>query len=387
MSDPILTTRVASRAFDVAGAMRWVKATEGKGVGRQVAEMATLAVRQSLTPKEYYLNGLFARGFSPDDRRTFVSDASSARLNRRLNASTMWVQSALMSDKVLLGFVLEMLGLPMPRLKAHFSTVTRLAAPATLRDAAEVMAFLRTPGALPAFGKPVVGSRAVGAASFLSLAEDGEAVLLGDGRTVPLAALAAEITRSFPEGYIFQDLKRHGPEMAALVGPTIAMARIVTVQSEAGPEVLYALIRFPAPGAMVDAVLGGRNMVAHLDRETGRILRVQDMFRMSVSDLEVHPVTGARLPGFVLPHWSECLRLALQGHAGLAEHGLLGWDIGLSETGPVVTEVNPNPHGDIYQRSSRRGLLSPDLKPQIDAALRFAAARTAAKKAEAARWT
>ena len=386
MHDAFLTKSVAKPGFDVGQAMRWAKATTGKGIARQLAEIARLAILRSMPPLDYYLYGLFAPDLSAKERGAFLSDTASMRLNRRLNDKRMSGQLELLRDKVLAGFVLQALGLPMPRLKAHFSTVTRLAEPATMGTVEEIVAFFHTPGALPAFGKPVMGSRALGAASFLELADDGRAVLLGDGRKVPLAALAADIAASYPDGYIFQELMRHGPEMAALAGPTIGMARIVTVQSDDGPQVLYALIRFPAPGAMVDAKVGGRNMVAHLDRETGRILRVQDMYRMSVSEVELHPETGARLPGFVLPHWPECLRLALQGHAGLPGLGLLGWDIGLSESGPMVTEANSNPHGDIYQRAARRGLLNPDIKPQIDAAQRFCTARVAMMKAAAARW-
>ncbi len=381
--ETILSSHADTRAFDVAQAIRWVQSTYGKSVGRQMAEMGRAALRQQIKPMDFLLCGLFAPDMTASSRSAFISDKAVTRLNTRLNALGIKTHAALLGDKILLDFVLRRLGLPMPRLKAHVSTQTRLAEPATISTPEGLIAFLRSPGALPAFGKPVFGSLALGAASFTGLAENGQAITLGDGRAVPLTALASEIFARYPEGYIFQDLMQHGLEMEALSGPTIAMARIVTVQSAKGPQVLYGVLRLPAVGAMVDATLAGRSMAAWIEPETGRILRVQDMYRMSVTELEAHPVTGARFAGFVVPQWKECCDLVLQGHAGLPDYGILGWDVGVAASGPVVTEVNTNPRSGIFQRASRQGFMNPAFRIQLDAAQTYISNRMAAKKARA----
>jgi glutathione synthase/RimK-type ligase-like ATP-grasp enzyme len=158
------------------------------------------------------------------------------------------------------------------------------------------------------------------------------------------------------------------------VGPTAATLRLVTIRAGAEPELLYAAMRLPAPGAMFDEAIAGRIVFANIDPESGRIRRAQDSFRMAMaSSLETHPATGRPLPGLALPHFRDAVIISLKAHAAFPGHALLGWDIFLTDRGPVLNEANSNPFRMIYQRAAGHGLLNPDLAPKIEAAL--AAAR------------
>ncbi len=381
MPGTILTTAPVRRHFDIPQALAWVKATHGKGKLRQLAEMAGLAARSAFAPKDYYLYGLFSPDLSADDRAAFLSIPQSNKLNARLSPKDALTQNGLLGDKLLAGLAMQALGLPMPRLLAHAAALVRITAPATLTTPGAIADFLRSPGALPCFGKPVHGSLGVGGAIFSALTPDGRNVILGDGREVAVDAVAAEVLHHFPEGYLFQELLQNAPDLAARFGPVLAILRVTTVQSRAGPQVLYVLLRIPGPGSMVDSTTGGRMMLGAVEPATGRLLQVQDMFRIGGRHVEAHPVTGSAMAGTLLQGVDEAIRLASTGHAAFAEHGVLGWDFGLTARGAVALEANTNPQHYLYQRAANRGVMNPALRPAIDAALAFAAARQAEARA------
>ncbi len=375
----VLIHKMPSRKLDFAKAMRWVQATHGKGPYRQVTEIGRLAVQGWITPTDYYFYSLFDPALSHDERRAFLSDRASYDLNMSLNPLSLRTQNALIADKMFSAFLFDRLGLPTPRMLGHASTLFHFDDPGTLTTPDAVLEFLQTPGNLPCFGKPVHSSRGFGAASYAAISEDGETLTLGDGRAVSARRLVDEIFAFYPDGYVFQEMLQHGDVLAALVGKTAASLRIVTIQDAAGPTALYGVFRLPAKGAMTDGYIAGQTMVAMLDMASGSITRVQSMYRFSGRDEATYPVTGAVLAGVTLADWDESLKLAVKGHWGLAEHGLLGWDMLLTEHGPVVTEVNTNPLHMVYQRAANRGLMNPDLLPAITRAKDFVAARQAAR--------
>ena len=370
-----LSARVPDRGFAFAQALRWVRQREGKSALRQTAELLWLSSTRKFRPDEYYLLGLFRRDLGPAGLRAFVSQRESNAFNLALNGPALVARSAMVNDKLLCGFAFQAVGLPVPRLIGHASTLFRFRQPRTATTPDALVDLWRAPGTLPCFGKPVHSSRALGAASLMAISDDGGTVTLGDGRAVPALALAQEILSDHGDGYLFQELVTNERTLAEAIGPTVAGVRIVTVQTASGPRPLYAALRIPAPGAMSDAILGGRQVRAAVDIATGRIIRAQDMFRMSVIDQETHPVTGAVLPGLQLPHWPAAIEAALGGHQVFAGAGVLGWDVMLTDRGPVLCEANANPLHETYQRPFGRGLLNPDLMPLIDEARAFVARR------------
>ncbi len=70
--------------------------------------------------------------------------------------------------------------------------------------------------------------------------------------------------------------------------------------------------------------------------------------------LRYHPDTGERLVGKTIPHWAEVLRVSRRA-AEVLPMKYLGVDISLTETGPVLLEVNVRPGLEI-QNANKGGL-------------------------------
>lgn len=366
----ILTTKPAPRNLDIAQSLRWVRATYSIGAARQAFEIAALAYsRQRLGPKDYFLQGLFRREIGPAERASYVSDISSEALNFRLAPRSRFSQHDLLRNKVLTGLLLDRLGLPTPPILALHGAHYAVPGLRQLADPAAIAGFLGDGANLPCFGKPVVASSGVGGAAVLGAEDAGRQLRLGDGRIVATADLATEIARHFPKGYLFQPLIRQHPDIEAYNGPAVGVLRLVTLRGEAGPEPLYGVLRMPPKGAMSDGVIGRPNAHALIDIDSGRALRAQDIARFCTTELTHSLATGKPISDLRLPDLPEAIRVALAAHGALPAHGVLGFDIALGRDGPLINEINTLTSHGIYQRAADRGVLNPDFRPRIEAAI------------------
>lgn len=64
---------------------------------------------------------------------------------------------------------------------------------------------------------------------------------------------------------------------------------------------------------------------------------------------EVHPVTNTKIVGFKIPYFKEALDMVIKASKVIPEVGLVGWDISITNNGPVMIEGNQLPGYDIYQ--------------------------------------
>lgn len=64
-----------------------------------------------------------------------------------------------------------------------------------------------------------------------------------------------------------------------------------------------------------------------------------------------HPITGTEIVGFKVPMFSEAVALVRRAAEVIPEIGYVGWDVGISENGPVIIEGNSYP-GVFQKRAS-----------------------------------
>lgn len=363
---------------DVPAVSARVKAITGKGSFRQSAEILRFMFGpQRMQVPDYYQYGLWRTELSACEGAAFLSEAGSTALNLRLSPLNRMCLHGLMTNKLLTGLTLRSAGLPAQRPRAVFGVGLAIPGSDWLTSASEISAWLRRDGSLPVFGKPAHSSLCIGVASYLALTDQGQSVLLGDGRTVSVDAVATEIATYFARGYLFEPLIQQHADVEAFIGPAVGALRVVTLREPEGIRVLYVAQRLPAVGAMTDgAQLNAPFSEAQIDCNTGRIIRVQDMDQLPPDHLTVSNTTGKAFGDVVLSFFKESLQIARDAHSLFAEAGILGFDIALSKDGPLINEINSNPHHSIYQRSGDRGLMNPDLRPRLEVALALAKVRS-----------
>lgn len=152
-------------------------------------------------------------------------------------------------------------------------------------------------------------------------------------------------------------LKNH-PEVADLSCDAVSTCRVVTLLNEEDqPEVTVAVFRMAArKGKIVDNIHKG-GIAAPIDIETGTLGKATNLGKEAgLGRLSTHPVTGGIIEGRTLPHWDEIVALAIKAHECFRPRVIVGWDICITDRGPVIIEGNAQPCVDLAQRPHNQPL-------------------------------
>lgn len=351
---------------------------------KQFREFTSLFIGPTkLQASEYYAAGLFRSDLTKEQKKQFVGVKSTRALNDRLSPSNIARISYFLDNKVLYPALLEKLGLSTTTLQAVVSKTHRFGELKTLRSIEEIEGFLSSEARFPLFGKPIGGSKSVGTALFSSIDLDTQTIVLGNGNKTTVTELAREIFKEFSAGFAFQTAVIQHDALNAIIGSAIGTVRVVTLMENGAPQVLYTVWKIPAPKAMSDNYWQKESMIAEVESTSGQIKQVRRGIGMEVEQIEIHPVSAAKLVGFVLPHWEDIKSLAKKCHSLTPENGILGWDIAVTPDGPIVIECNTNPFHSLYQAATGRGILSAEFSAKFAKVFSRNEAITNAQKAAA----
>ena len=121
---------------------------------------------------------------------------------------------------------------------------------------------------------------------------------------------------------------------------------MVTLSANGKSEIFYAAIRIGNGDFIVDNLNNG-GMAAPVDVKTGKLTHVA--FDKNQQLFEVHPNTNKQIKGFQIPFWKESVEMVLEAAKEIPEVGYVGWDVSITENGPLLIEGNPFPGHDIIQ--------------------------------------
>ncbi len=136
------------------------------------------------------------------------------------------------------------------------------------------------------------------------------------------------------------------PDLQTINPYSVNTLRVITIYSGGKGNVVCAFIRIGNGGRPVDNINAG-GMCAPIDLETGAIAKVgYDKDRITY---ETHPLTGAPILGAIIPLWKEVVEFV--DNCAQVTPGLryVGWDVAVTEKGPVLVEANELPGHDILQ--------------------------------------
>ncbi len=355
---------------------------------RQFREMVSLNWGPGkLAMHEYYSSGAFDPKLSAAQKREFVGETASRKLNRRLSPIRKTPSRSFIRDKVMYSALLEQLGLRTTKTQAVVLRDRSYGNIPALRDIEDIKEFLVNTAVYPIFGKPVEGSKSVGSALIEDIDRSAGVLLLANGKKVDVATFANETYNDFDKGFIFQSAVQQHPDMRKMTGKAVGTLRVVTIRDETGVEPLYSAWKIPAPTAMSDNFWQPGSMVAEVDISTGKLVRCKRGSGVKAEWIDAHPVNGEVFAGYQIPHWEAVKKLVAQAHDLFPEFGVFGWDIAVTPDGPLIIECNANPFHTLYQLATGRGILNEDFKPRFDAVAIHSATRlkTTFREARAAR--
>lgn len=274
-------------------------------------------------------------GIRPWDQQ-LTGPAAFAGLSDRETA-IFWVNLARVEDR--------RLALNKPALSEKLAD-RGLPVPTTLAILGEdqVKALHDWPWQTPVFIKLAAGSTAQGAMVVFPAAEENSLIFISDGSPLP-ERITAETARSRLSALarngriLIQHFLHPAEDLRAPFPGCTPELRLTTARYPGGPaRVIAAFVKIQAPQAYTTTSLSGA-LIVPINPETGT-MGLGQFLHSPGAGLTTVPWSGASLPGHRLSGYAEAAQLVEQGSTLLPSLAVIGWDVLLTDCGPVILEAN-----------------------------------------------
>lgn len=342
---------------------------------RVLLEQATLYNKYGLNQEAYYHYRLYepTRSMEAKGRYLSYSGSRNHRLCTLLNPPRY---RSLYDNKLIFNRFFGALGLPLARILAvYYPRPAHTADGYVLGNVEQLERRLVEIGEDGFVIKPMEGIQGHRILVFTGRADDSRRIfktLAGErydaAGIIAYAADTAELVAhnpgADPHGFLVEERIRPHPDLAAFVGPTLCTVRVQTLIARDGlPRILAAVFKLQPGTSGVDHLMYG-GVGCWVDQDTGTLgrgrTRVNDEYTTTI------PGTDRSFVGFRLPGWEESRQLALKAAAAFPWARSIGWDIGISDRGPVVIEGNERWSPSLIQMPAPDGLYTGELKAVVD---------------------
>ena len=167
--------------------------------------------------------------------------------------------------------------------------------------------------------------------------QDGDAILVRfDGQDLLLSSVLGE------DALIFESVVCQTKQLSAFNASSVNTVRFMTtLWPDGSAKVIATWFKVGRAGRCVDNAGNGGNVDAAVDVETGRIYNVVEFSGWRKDkEIEYHPDSGSRIDGVIIENWSAIKEEVQQFQQAFPYCKAAGWDIAITDAGPVVVEVN-----------------------------------------------
>ena len=140
----------------------------------------------------------------------------------------------------------------------------------------------------------------------------------------------------------------------------LSTVRICTVRKGGEIKVIGSCLRIIVGDSETDNFTHGSsgNLVGAIDSDTGELIGVRASRSRTwpkMTDVLAHPRTGKTIVGVQLPYWREVVELVTKAHHSIESLYTVGWDVAITDDGPVIVEANWRYDIDILQVAYKKG--------------------------------
>ncbi|MGF1630364.1 MAG: sugar-transfer associated ATP-grasp domain-containing protein [Kiloniellaceae bacterium] len=318
------------------------------------AEQLRLLWSNRITAKDYYKFGLFDRSMPLASKRSYVGEFQPWKILAPVNARQF---HDLTDNKLRFHAYAAEAGLPIADKLATVSVSDSGLRVPDLNTETELGTWLTENAIADVFLKPVEGLMGTGV---LSLGEriDGQDCWrsLPGGETIDVAGIWAHCTRQRRHGGMIVERRlRPHPDLARVMPNVLHTVRVVTYL-EPEPTIVDAVLRVGRGNAAADNMHAG-GIAVPIDLATGQCGQGTLIVDGRPQFIDAHPLTGHRITGMFLPDWPQVLALSSAAARKFDIQKSLGWDIGLTDAGPMLVEGNWRYDVGLHQVARRQGIL------------------------------
>ena len=146
--------------------------------------------------------------------------------------------------------------------------------------------------------------------------------------------------------YLLEEAVIQHIEMNRLAQKSVNTIRVVTLVKEGAVHVMYALVRMGSGESHVDNISSG-GMYAPVGEDG--IISAPAFCDKTGEYYDLHPATGTRMEGFVIPRFDEAINMVKSAALRVPGVRYVGWDVAISRDGPLLIEGNTIPSYDMCQ--------------------------------------
>lgn len=157
-----------------------------------------------------------------------------------------------------------------------------------------------------------------------------------DGVILQLSSILGE------ESLVFESIVKQTKQLADFNASSVNTIRFMTTLYPDGTaRIIATFLKIGRKGSCVDNAGNGGNIDAAIDNKTGRIYyAIQFNGWRDSKDIEYHPDNGKKLNGIYIDNWDSIRADVIRCQQAFPYCKAAGWDIAITDEGPVVIEVN-----------------------------------------------
>ncbi len=346
----------------------------GRSLHAVCLEQLALRLLNGMSLSEYCRYHLYDPALSWKEKRQFVSGKESRGWWFALNPPEFeW----LVNNKLILKRILLSAGVPTPRLHAVYDPVAGETADGRpFRTAEDIAAWIERDNIRSFVVKPMA-SRGGRMVRVLDRVESTKEQLFQTpkGETYDPAGIVAflhdenNLRHAYPYSthppliFLFEQRCRNHPDLLPLSRKTVCGMRICTVFPRGEePKLLAVTLKV----SLSDGGLDNRSqdgLIADVNPEDGRVRAACSLDEYWTHMHSTHPVTHAQIEGMKVPYVREAVDTALRAQALFPMLQSIGWDIPVTENGPVILEGNTRWNLGFTQFTTHKGMKQSALVP------------------------
>lgn len=143
-----------------------------------------------------------------------------------------------------------------------------------------------------------------------------------------------------------EELVIQHPEMNKLCDKSVNTMRIMTFNNHGKSQIIWMGLRVGNGINSIDN-FHAKGMAVNIDMNTGKL--VGNAIDKDLNEYKEHPVTHIKFDGFQIPCFEAAKKMVLEASLESNKILVVGWDVAISDKGPVIIEGNRRPGFDIVQ--------------------------------------
>jgi len=274
----------------------------------------------------------------------------------------------MVTDKLMLHALFNHFKLPCPEIYAvAFNYKRKYGEIPTFNDSERLADFIRNTIPYPFFCKPVKESQGRGIYRVEKYNKLSDQLILSNGKSMSVLDFIFSLNDGDGSGFLFQQFADTHSELTNICGDIISGCRVIMLLDDSGAQPFRIVWKIPAGTNHIDNFEQGKhgNMIADIDIKTGKIIRNVSSIDNKLIINQRHPTTNFDFTGYQLPNWDELITTAKKAAECFPGFRWQHWDIGISDSGPIIFELNSAGNTNIAQMASGQGVYNSQLNEFI----------------------